>query len=105
MNCPPRNDGLDFSYHRICYTKRFLTVLGCTDNLMAVKVRKECMDPGKNTVLQFFTLFGCGIFLREKIRTAIVIEGKNVASSSTQRRKHYCCLIHKLKTCFNVIFM
>lgn len=40
---------------RICYTRRFLTVLGCTDKHMAVKFRKECMDPGKNKAR--FTIF------------------------------------------------
>lgn len=36
---------------------------------------------------------------------AIVLKGKNIVSSSTQRRKHYCCFIRNLKAYFNVIFL
>lgn len=49
-------DELDFPYYwEFAIQRDVLTVLGGIGKHMAVKVRKECMDPGKNTAR--FTVF------------------------------------------------
>lgn len=63
-------DELDFWYYwEFAIQRDVLTVLGCIDKHMAVKVRKECKDPGKNTAR--FTVFYCLVvrfFLEKRLK-------------------------------------